>query len=172
MRLSKLTIFGFKSFADKVEIHIGEGMTAVVGPNGCGKTNIVDALKWVIGEQKPTSIRGKTMEDVIFNGSSTRKPLGFAEVVLTIENTENLLPIDVPEVNITRRLFRSGESEYLINNRQCRLRDIHDLFMDSGIGNNSYTVIQQEMVDVIISDKAEERRAIFEEAAGIQKYKS
>jgi len=172
VRLSKLTIFGFKSFADKVEINIGEGMTAVVGPNGCGKTNIVDALKWVIGEQKPTSIRGKTMEDVIFNGSSTRKPLGFAEVILTIENTENLLPIDVPEVNITRRLFRSGESEYLINNRQCRLRDIHDLFMDSGIGNNSYTVIQQEMVDVIISDKAEERRNIFEEAAGIQKYKS
>lgn len=172
MRLSKLTIFGFKSFADKIEIHFGEGMTAVVGPNGCGKTNIVDALKWVIGEQKPTSIRGKTMEDVIFNGSSTRKPLGFAEVVLTIENTENLLPIDVPEVNITRRLFRSGESEYLINNKQCRLRDIHDLFMDSGIGNNSYTVIQQEMVDIIISDKADERRAVFEEAAGIQKYKS
>jgi len=172
LRLSKLTIFGFKSFADKVEVHIGEGMTAVVGPNGCGKTNIVDALKWVIGEQKPTSIRGKTMEDVIFNGSSSRKSLGFAEVTLTIEDAENLLPIDVPEVNITRRLFRSGESEYLINNKQCRLRDVHDLFMDSGIGNNSYTVMQQEMVDVIISDKAEERRAIFEEAAGIQKYKS
>lgn len=172
MHLSKLTIYGFKSFADKLEIEFGDGMTAVVGPNGCGKTNVVDALKWAMGEQKPTSIRGKTMEDVIFNGSASRKPLGFAEVTITIDNNENLLPVEMPEVTVTRRLFRSGESEYLINNQQCRLRDIHDLFMDSGIGNNSYTVMQQEMVDVIISDKTDERRTIFEEAAGIQKYKS
>ena len=172
MKLSKLTIYGFKSFADKLELEFGEGITAVVGPNGCGKTNIVDAIKWAMGEQKPTSIRGRTMEDVIFNGSVNRKPLGFAEVSLTVDNAENLLPVDVPEVTVTRRLFRSGESEYLINNQQCRLRDIHDLFMDTGIGNNSYTVMQQEMVDVIISDKTDERRVIFEEAAGIQKYKS
>jgi len=172
VRLSTLTIYGFKSFADKIEIDFGDGMTAVVGPNGCGKTNIVDALKWVMGEQKPTAIRGKTMEDVIFNGSSTRKPLGFAEVALTVDNSDERLPIEAAEVTVTRRLFRSGESEYLINNQQCRLRDVHDLFMDSGIGNNAYTVIQQEMVDVIISDRAEERRIVFEEAAGIQKYKS
>jgi len=172
VKLSKLNIYGFKSFADKLELTFGDGMTAVVGPNGCGKTNIVDAIKWVMGEQKPTSIRGRTMEDIIFNGSAGRKPLGFAEVSLTVENTDNLLPVEMPEVTVTRRLFRSGESEYLINNQQCRLRDIHDLFMDTGIGNNSYTVIQQEMVDVIISDKTDERRIIFEEAAGIQKYKS
>lgn len=172
MKLSKLNVYGFKSFADKIELTIGDGLTAVVGPNGCGKTNVVDAIKWVMGEQKPTSIRSHTMEDVIFNGSASRKPLGFAEVSLTIENTENILPVEMPEVTVTRRIFRSGESEYLINNQQCRLRDIHDLFMDTGIGNNSYTVIQQEMVDVIISDKADERRLIFEEAAGIQKYKS
>ncbi len=172
MRLSKLNIYGFKSFADKLEIGFGEGMTAVVGPNGCGKTNVVDAIKWVMGEQKPTAIRGKSMEDVIFTGSAKRKPLGFAEVSLTIEDTESVLPIDKPEVTITRRVFRNGDSEYLINKQQCRLRDIHDLFMDTGISNNAYSVIQQEMVDVIISDKTDERRMIFEEAAGIQKYKS
>jgi len=172
VRLEKLIIYGFKSFADKIEIDFGDGMTAVVGPNGCGKTNIVDALKWVMGEQKPTAIRGKTMEDVIFNGSSTRKPLGFAEVALTVDNSDERLPIEASTVTVTRRLFRSGESEYLINNQQSRLRDVHDLFLDSGIGNNSYTVIQQEMVDIIISDKAEERRTVFEEAAGIQKYKN
>lgn len=172
MRLSRLNIYGFKSFADKLDIHFGDGMTAVVGPNGCGKTNVVEAIKWVMGEQRPTAIRGKSMEDVIFAGSVKRKPLGLAEVSLTIDDSENMLPIDAPEVTITRRLFRSGESEYLINRRPCRLRDIHDLFMDSGIANNAYSVIQQEMVDIIISDKTDERRLIFEEAAGIQKYKS
>jgi chromosome segregation protein len=172
LRLSTLNIYGFKSFADKLDIEFGDGMTSVVGPNGCGKTNVVDAIKWVMGEQRPASIRGKSMEDVIFAGSAGRKPLGFAEVSLTITDTQNVLPIDAPEVTITRRLFRNGDSEYLINKQQCRLRDIHDLFMDSGIANNAYSVIQQEMVDVIISDKTDERRMIFEEAAGIQKYKS
>ena len=172
MRLSRLNIYGFKSFADKLDIEFGEGMTAVVGPNGCGKTNVVDAIKWVMGEQKPTAIRGKSMEDVIFAGSANRKPLGLAEVSLTIADTENVLPIDTPEVTITRRVFRDGNSEYLINKQSCRLRDIHDLFMDTGIANNAYSVIQQEMVDVIISDKTDERRNIFEEAAGVQKYKS
>jgi chromosome segregation protein len=172
LRLSKLSIFGFKSFADKVEIPFAPGMTAVVGPNGCGKTNVVDAIKWVLGEQKPTAIRGKTMEDVIFNGSAERKPLSFAEVSLTVEDAEGRLPIDSPEVTITRRVFRDGQGEYLINRQPSRLRDIHDLFMDTGVSNNAYSVIQQEMVDIIISDKAEERRLLFEEAAGIQKYKS
>lgn len=172
MRLSKLTVYGFKSFADKIEIEFGDGMTSVVGPNGCGKTNVVDAIKWVMGEQKPTAIRARSMEDVIFNGSAERKPLGFAEVTLTIDDAHQELPVDQPEISITRRLFRSGESEYLLNKQACRLRDIQDLFMDTGLAGDSYSVIQQGMVDVIISDKRDDRRAIFEEATGIQKYKS
>ena len=171
MHLSKLEIFGFKSFAQKLDLEFGEGITAVVGPNGCGKTNVVDAIRWVLGEQKPSVLRSGRMEDVIFCGSPTRRPLGMAEVSLTIENTKNILPIEFSEVTVTRRLFRSGESDYLLNKIPCRLMDINNLFMDTGIGPHAYSVIEQDMVEIILSDRAEDRRSLFEEAAGITKYK-
>ncbi|MDZ7266047.1 MAG: chromosome segregation protein SMC [candidate division KSB1 bacterium] len=172
MYLSKLEIFGFKSFAKKTEFKFHNGITGVVGPNGCGKSNIVDAIRWVLGEQKAGVLRSERMENVIFNGSKTQKPLGMAEVSLTIENTKNILPIDYSEVVITRRLFRSGESQYLLNNSVCRLKDIMDLFMDTGMGANAYSVIELAMVEQILNGKAEERRHIFEEAAGVGKYKA
>ncbi len=172
MYLSKLEIFGFKSFARKTAFSFHNGLTGIVGPNGCGKSNIVDALRWVLGEQKAGALRSERMENVIFNGSRTQKPLGMAEVSLTIENTKNILPIEYSEVVITRRLFRSGESQYLLNNGVCRLKDIMDLFMDTGMGANAYSVIELAMVEQILSGKAEERRHIFEEAAGVGKYKA
>lgn len=172
MYLSKLEIFGFKSFARKTEFKFHNGLTGIVGPNGCGKSNIVDALRWVLGEQKAGALRSERMENVIFNGSRTQKPLGMAEVSLTIENTKNILPIEYSEVVITRRLFRSGESQYLLNNAVCRLKDIMDLFMDTGMGANAYSVIELAMVEQILNGKAEERRHIFEEAAGVGKYKA
>ncbi len=172
MYLSKLEILGFKSFAKKTEFKFHNGITGVVGPNGCGKSNIVDAIRWVLGEQKAGVLRSERMENVIFNGSKTQKPLGMAEVSLTIENTKNILPIDYSEVVITRRLFRSGESQYLLNNSVCRLKDIMDLFMDTGMGANAYSVIELSMVEQILNGKAEERRHIFEEAAGVGKYKA
>ncbi|HUI91419.1 MAG TPA: chromosome segregation protein SMC [Chitinivibrionales bacterium] len=171
MVLRKLAIFGFKSFADKTEVEFGEGVTAVIGPNGCGKSNVIDAIRWVFGEQKPTALRSATMQDVIFSGSQKRRPLNFAEVTLTIENTKNILPSEYTEVAITRRIFRSGESEYLINKVPCRLRDIHTMFLDTGVGSTAYTTIENAMINSILSDKAEERRVLFEEAAGIGKYK-
>lgn len=171
MYLSKLEILGFKSFAQKTVINFNQGITSIVGPNGCGKTNVVDALRWCLGEQKSGVLRSDKMENVIFNGTATRKPMGMAEVSLTIENTKGILPTEYTDVTITRRIFRSGESEYLLNKNICRLKDITNLFMDTGIGANAYSVIELKMVETILSNKAEERRTMFEEAAGVNKYK-
>ncbi|MBD3321688.1 MAG: chromosome segregation protein SMC [Chitinivibrionales bacterium] len=171
MVLRGISIYGFKSFADKIEMDFGEGITAIVGPNGCGKSNVVDAIRWVFGEQKASALRSSSMQDVIFSGTQFRQPLNMAEVTLVIENTRQILPIDYKEVGITRRVFRNGESEYRINKVPCRLRDINNLFLDTGVGSNSYTTIENHMIDAILSDKADERRVLFEEAAGIGKYK-
>ncbi len=171
MILRKLSIFGFKSFAEKTEVEFGEGVTAVIGPNGCGKSNVIDAVRWVFGEQRASVLRGSNMQDVIFSGSTKRSALNMAEVTLTIENNKKLLPSDYAEVAITRRIYRSGESEYLVNRVPCRLRDIHTMFLDTGVGNSAYTTIENAMINTILSDKAEERRTLFEEAAGIGKYK-
>ncbi len=171
MYLSKLEILGFKSFAQKTQINFNQGITSIVGPNGCGKTNVVDALRWCLGEQKSSTLRSDKMENVIFNGTAHRKPMGMAEVSLTIENTKGILPTEYTDVTITRRIFRSGESEYLLNKNICRLKDITNLFMDTGIGANAYSVIELKMVETILSNKAEERRTMFEEAAGVNKYK-
>ncbi|MBN1306508.1 MAG: chromosome segregation protein SMC [Chitinispirillaceae bacterium] len=171
MVLKRLQIFGFKSFADKTDLVFGEGITAVIGPNGCGKSNVVDAIRWVFGEQRTTQLRSSTMQDVIFSGTQSRHPLNMAEVVLTIKNTQRILPVEFNEVAISRRIYRSGESEYQLNKVPCRLRDIHNLFLDTGIGSSAYTTIENAMINSILSDKAEERRMLFEEAAGIGKYK-
>ena len=171
MYLSKLEIFGFKSFAQKVNLSFDQGLTAIVGPNGCGKTNVVDAIRWALGEQKPTTLRSDKMEDVIFNGTKSRKPLNVAEVSITIENTKGILPSEYSEVTITRRVFRSGESEYYLNKTLCRLKDIRDLFMDTGMGSDAYSVIELKMVESILSDNSDERRRLFEESAGVTKYK-
>jgi chromosome segregation protein len=169
--LEKLEILGFKSFARKTVFQFNSGITGVVGPNGCGKSNIVDAIRWVLGEQKAGTLRSERMENVIFNGSLSQKPLGMAEVSMTIKNTKNLLPVEYTEVVVTRRLFRSGESQYLLNNTVCRLKDILNLFMDSGMGFDAYSVIELKMVEQILNGRPEERRKIFEQAAGISKYK-
>ncbi|HPI73160.1 MAG TPA: AAA family ATPase, partial [bacterium] len=171
MYLSELTIVGFKSFAKKTNLLFHDGITGIVGPNGCGKSNIVDSIRWVMGEQRTGALRSDRMENVIFNGSATAKPVGMAEVSLKIENTKNILPIDYSEVVITRRLFRSGESQYLINGNTCRLKDILDLFLDTGAGPHTYSVIELAQVERILNGKEDERRKIFEEAAGITKYK-
>ena len=171
MRIRKLELFGFKSFADRTDFAFDDGVTCVVGPNGCGKSNIVDAVKWILGEQSARSLRGHEMADVIFNGSADRHPLGFAEATLTVDNASRRLPIDLAEVAITRRLYRSGESEYLVNRKLCRLKDIRELFLDTGVGLNAYSLIEQGKVDVLLQSNPRERRAVFEEAAGISKYK-
>ena len=171
MHLSKLEIFGFKSFANKTVVSFTKGITGIVGPNGCGKTNIVDAIRWCLGEQKSSTLRSDKMENVIFNGTRSKKPMGMAEVTLTILNDRGILPTDFSEVTITRRIFRSGESEYLLNKNLCRLKDITNLFMDTGMGTNAYSVIELKMIETILSNKAEERRKMFEEAAGVNKYK-
>lgn len=171
MYLKRLEIYGFKSFADRVCIEFDKGITAIVGPNGSGKSNIADAIRWVLGEQSAKSLRGGKMEDVIFSGSQTRKPLGFAEVTLVLDNSDGALPTEYSEVSITRRVFRSGESEYYINRTPCRLKDIVELFVDTGIGKEGYSIIGQGRVEEILSMHAENRRGIFEEAAGIMKYK-
>lgn len=172
MLLSKLEIKGFKSFGDKMVIHFDKGITGVVGPNGCGKSNVVDAIRWVLGEQKTRMLRSDKMENVIFNGTKNRKPVNLAEVSLTFENTKNLLPTEYTHVTITRRYFRSGESEYQINGITCRLKDITNLFMDTGINSNGYAIIELKMIDELLNDKNNSRRELFEEAAGISKFKS
>ena len=171
MYLSTLDLHGFKSFAEKTTLAFDPGVTAIVGPNGCGKSNIVDAVRWVIGEQRPTVLRSEKMQNVIFNGTADRRPLGMAEVQLTIENTRGVLPTEYTEVTIGRRLFRDGASEYLLNGTQCRLKDITDLFMDTGMGADAYSVIELAMVDEILSGSTDDRRRMFEEAAGITRYK-
>ena len=174
MKIKKLTIHGFKSFVDKSVLQFPAGTSGIIGPNGCGKSNIVDAIRWVLGEQNARHLRGKHMEDIIFNGSESRKPLGMAEVTLTFSNENGLAPAhfaNFSEIEISRRLYRSGESEYYINKVQSRLRDIVDLFTDTGIGNRAYSIIEQGQVGWLISAKAEERRTVFEEAAGINKFK-
>lgn len=171
MYFKRLEIFGFKSFADKITIDFEPGITCIVGPNGCGKTNIVDAIRWVLGEQSARQLRAGKMEDIIFNGSRTRKPLGIAEVSLTLDNSQNILPIEYREVTVTRRLFRSGESEYYINKTSCRLKDITELFLDTGIGTDSYSLMEEKKINFILNSKPEERRTIFEEVAGVMKYK-
>ncbi|KMY49418.1 chromosome segregation protein SMC [Peribacillus loiseleuriae] len=172
MFLKRLDVVGFKSFAERVSVEFVPGVTAIVGPNGSGKSNIIDAVRWVLGEQSAKSLRGAKMEDVIFSGSDSRKALNFAEVTLTLDNENNTLPIDFHEVSVTRRVYRSGDSDFLINNQSCRLKDIIDLFMDSGLGKEAFSIISQGKVEEILSSKAEERRVIFEEAAGVLKYKS
>jgi len=171
MFLKSLSILGFKSFADRVRLDFGEGITAIVGPNGSGKSNIADAIQWVLGEQNVRTLRAENSTEVIFAGSARRKPLGMAEVSLTVDNSDGQLPIDFAEVTVTRRLYRSGESEYLINKTPCRLKDIVELFMDTGLGRATYAILTQNEVDVVLSAKPEDRRALFEEAAGIQKYR-
>jgi len=171
MQLSKLEIKGFKSFGDKAVINFDKGITGVVGPNGCGKSNIVDAIRWVLGEQRTKALRSDKMENVIFNGTKKRKPTQMAEVSLTFSNTKNILPTEYSQVTITRRYYRSGDSEYELNGVPCRLKDITNLFLDTGISSNSYAIIELKMVDDILSDKDNSRRGLFEEAAGISKFK-
>ncbi len=171
MFLKSMDMFGFKSFADKTHVEFEPGITAIVGPNGCGKSNVVDSVKWVLGEKQAKNIRGQTMEDIIFSGTDQRKPLSLAEVSLTLDNTDRVLDFDSDSVTISRRIFRDGESEYLINKSPVRLKDIDKLFMDTGIGKSSYSVMEQGKMDLILSTKAEDRRYLFEEAAGVSKYK-
>ena len=171
MRLKRLEVFGFKSFADRVEFDFGPGLTGIVGPNGCGKSNVVDAVRWVLGEQRPTQLRGSEMTDVIFKGTSFRSPLGFAEVSVVLDNEGGGLPSEYAEVSFTRRLFRTGESEYLLNRQPARLRDFRDLLLDTGLGVHSYTILEQGKIDAILAANPVERRTIFEEAAGISKFR-
>ena len=172
MKLRKLELHGFKSFADRTDFVFEDGITAVVGPNGCGKSNIVDAVRWVLGEQSAKSLRGDHMMDVVFNGSSSRKPLGLAEITLTFENTDRVLATDSDTVAVTRKLYRSGESDYLLNGNSCRLRDVRELFMDTGLGRDSCSIIEQGKVALLVQSSSIERRAVFDEAAGIAKYKA
>lgn len=171
MYLKKIEVQGFKSFANKLLFEFDNGITGIVGPNGSGKSNIADAVRWVLGEQSAKQLRGSKMEDIIFAGTETRKPVSFASVSLTIDNSDKKLDIDYSEVTVTRRVFRSGESEYLLNGNTCRLKDINELFYDTGIGKEGYSIIGQGQIDKILSGKAEERRELFDEAAGIVKFK-
>lgn len=171
MFLKRLEVIGFKSFAERIGVDFVPGVTAVVGPNGSGKSNVTDAIRWVLGEQSAKSLRGAKMEDVIFSGSDSRKPLNFAEVTLVLDNQDERIAVPYTEISVTRRVYRSGESEYLLNNQQCRLKDITDLFMDSGLGKEAFSIISQGRVDEILNSRPEDRRLIFEEAAGVLKYK-
>src|SRR5436305_540696 len=172
LRLKSLDIKGFKSFADKTHVNFDENITGIVGPNGCGKSNIVDSIRWVIGEQKISHLRSENLESLVFNGSRTRSASGLAEVSLTFENTRNLLPTEFNTVTVTRKFYKSGESEYRLNDVQCRLKDIQNLFMDTGVSTDSYAIIELGMVDEIIKDKENSRRRMLEQAAGITIYKT
>lgn len=171
MYISKLSLYGFKSFSKKSEVHFGKGITVIVGPNGCGKTNIVDAIRWVIGEQKSSVLRADRNTDMIFNGTATRRPLNLAEVSLTIHNVSGKISLPYSDIVITRRVYRNGESEYFINNNLCRLKDITDLFIDTGMGANAYSIIELKMIEDILNENPEERKRLFEEAAGVNKYR-
>ena len=175
MKIKKLEIYGFKTFPQPTEILFHEGVTSIVGPNGCGKSNIIDAIRWVMGEKSAKGLRGDSMGDVIFSGCATRKPLNFAEVTLTLTEVEGMLPEkygSYHEIAVTRRLHRTGESEYLINKVQCRLKDIADLFLDTGLGRRAYSIVEQGRIDAILSAKPVDRRFLIEEAAGLSKYRA
>ena len=171
MYLKSIEMQGFKSFANKTILQFHDGITGVVGPNGSGKSNVGDAVRWVLGEQSAKQLRGGNMQDVIFSGTETRKPLGYASVAITLDNSDHKLNVDFEEVTVMRRLYRSGESEYLMNGASCRLKDINELFYDTGIGKEGYSIIGQGQIDKILSGKPEERRELFDEAAGIVKFK-
>ena len=171
MYLKRIELTGFKTFPDPTEVILSPGITAVVGPNGCGKSNLMDAVRWVLGEQRPRVMRGGKMEEVIFGGTPQRPPMSAAEATLIIDNESGRLLSDYTEVAVTRRLDRAGDSEYRLNGQVCRLKDLHNLFLDTGMGSHGYAVIQAAMIDAIISENPEERRFLFEEAAGVSKYK-
>ena len=171
MRLSTLEIKGFKSFADKTILHFNDNITGIVGPNGCGKSNVVDSIRWVLGEQKTSMLRLEKMDNLIFNGTKNRKASGLAEVSLTFENTKNIIATEFKTVTITRRLYRNGDSEYRLNDVPCRLKDITNLFLDTGVSADSYAIIELGMVDEILNDRENSRRRLFEQASGISKYK-
>src|SRR5213593_1098300 len=172
MFLERLELQGFKSFVDKTTVLFGDGITGVVGPNGCGKTNVSDAIRWVMGEQSAKQLRGDSMEDVIFNGAPGRKPVGLAEVHLTFRNDRGILPTEFAEVTISRRVFRTGLSEYFLNKTPFRLNDIRHLFFGTRLGSHAYSVIERQMVDHALSDNSGQRRFLFEEESGITKYKA
>ena len=172
MELKRVEMVGFKSFPEKINVEFGKGITAIVGPNGSGKSNISDAVRWVLGEQSAKTLRGSKMEDVIFAGTERRKPVNFAQVTLVLDNQDKKMAVDFDEVAISRRVFRSGESEYQINGSRCRLKDVQEMLMDTGIGKDGYSVIGQGQIDQLLSTKPQDRRMIFEEAAGIVKYKT
>ena len=171
MYLKSIEVQGFKSFAHKIKFDFHNGITGIVGPNGSGKSNVADAVRWVLGEQRVKQLRGGSMQDVIFSGTENRKPLSYASVAITLDNSDHQLSIDFEEVTIARKIYRSGESEYLINGSTCRLKDVNELFYDTGIGKEGYSIIGQGQIDKILSGKPEERRELFDEAAGIVKFK-
>jgi chromosome segregation protein len=171
MYLKSMELHGFKSFANKIVLDFHNGITGIVGPNGSGKSNVADAVRWVLGEQSARSLRGAAMTDVIFSGTENRKPLSYAYVSITLDNSDHVLPVEYNEVTIARRVYRSGESEYLMNGVQCRLKDVNELFYDTGIGKEGYSIIGQGQIERILSGKPEERRELFDEAVGIVKYK-
>ena len=171
MYLKSIEVQGFKSFANKIVFDFHNGITGIVGPNGSGKSNVADAVRWVLGEQSAKQLRGAKMEDVIFAGTQNRKPVGFVYVAITLDNSDHALPVEYDEVTVSRRVYRSGESEYKINGHTCRLKDVTEMFYDTGIGKEGYSIIGQGQIDKILSGKPEERRELFDEAAGIVKFK-
>ena len=171
MYLKSIEVQGFKSFANKINFEFHKGITGIVGPNGSGKSNVADAVRWVLGEQRIKQLRGESMQDVIFSGTELRKPLGYAYVAITFDNSDHKLAIDYEEVTVARRIYRSGESEYSINGTPCRLKDVNELFYDTGIGKEGYSIIGQGQIEKILSGKPEEKRELFDEAAGIVKFK-
>lgn len=171
MYLKSIEVHGFKSFANKIVLDFHNGITGIVGPNGSGKSNVSDAVRWVLGEQRAKQLRGSSMQDVIFAGTENRKPLSYAYVAITLDNSDHVLDIDFKEVTVARRVYRSGESEYLINGSPCRLKDVQELFYDTGIGKEGYSIIGQGQIERILNGRPEERRELFDEAAGIVKYK-